>query len=158
VSARRSCLFHLVFFHVSGFRHQGGRAKRRGERGSGGESGGGGGGGGGGGRVGPRLFFARLASKGHRSCRGFACCPGEEIHFGASARNEEWGRGKEIVHARDEREREREREASEQEVLPRTARSSLRVEGEEAVCRQNGCLGWGRTRLKGRPEDEDGGG
>lgn len=29
--------------------------------------------------------------------------------------------------------------------------------GREAVCRRNGCLGWGRTRPEGRTDDEDGG-
>lgn len=36
---------------------------------------------------------------------------------------------------------------------------SLRVGGEEEpICWRNGCLGWGRTRLEGRPGDEETGG
>lgn len=57
------------------------------------------------------------------------------------------------------REQEKKDKGKDQRERKRSLRdSSLYVGGEEAVCRRNGCLGWGRTRLEGRPEDEDRGG
>jgi len=133
-----SCRFHFVFFHVSEFKNQWWARKRR--RAGGAEEGLG--------RrhVGSGPFFAGLASIGRRSWRGFACCPGKRT---------------------SERSPKGEKEEGEKEGGWEIAREVLREpyprvdEGEKvgkAVCRRDGCLDWGRTRLEGRSEDEDKGG
>lgn len=56
------------------------------------------------------LFFAGLASLGHCSYRGFACCPGKRIHFEASTKGEEGRIGEQ---KKKDRGKERERDPCE---------------------------------------------
>lgn len=98
----------------------------------------------------PDYFLRGWPRKDTAPVEGSRVALAKRYTLGSLPIEEEWGRRKEI--ARKESKRERARGPA------RIARSSLRVEGKEAVCRRNGCLGWGRTRLEGRPEDEDGGG